>query len=105
MIILSEKRLKDPRIPDFVTVTRVKISKDMHYCHIYFSLLNNKNDYKLAEAGLNSASGYIQKIISEKVEIRFTPKVEFRYDLNEEKANKIDDILDQLSKKRDKSEK
>lgn len=100
MIILSEKQLKDPRIPDFVTVTKVKLSKDLHYCHVYFSLLNDQYDYKLAETGLNSAHGYIQKILSEKIEIKFTPKIEFRYDLNEEKANKIDNLLDQLSKQR-----
>lgn len=100
MILLSEKKIKDPRIPEFVTITRVTISKDLHYSHVYFTLLDENKNHKLVEKGLNSASGYIQKILAEKLAIRFIPKIEFRYDINEEKANKVDKLLDIISKSR-----
>lgn len=100
MILLTEKRIKDPRVPDFVSVTKVKISKDLHYCHIYFSLLDENINYTIVEKGLNSASGFVQKALAEKLTIKFTPKVEFRYDINEEKANKVDKLLDMISKQK-----
>jgi ribosome-binding factor A len=97
-IILGE--VKDPRIPKIITITKVTISKDLHYCHFYFSMLGNEVERKNALAGLNSASGFFQKIIGQKLTLRFTPKIEFRYDIEAENAYKIDAIIDKLSQER-----
>jgi ribosome-binding factor A len=102
-IILQE--VKDPRIPNILTITKVTISKDLHYCHFYFSMIGNEIEKNKALAGLNSASGFFQKLISKKLVMRFTPKIEFRLDAEEEEAYKIDEIIDKLAKEREEQEK
>lgn len=101
MKIITNKELNDPRIPEFLTIHKVAISKDLHYCHLYFSMIGDKNQKNKALIGLNNASGFLQKIISKRLILKYTPKIEFRYDEEEEKAFKIDKILDSLSKNRE----
>lgn len=101
--IISEKTLSDPRIPNFLTITKIKISKDLHYCHIYFSMFEDDNKKKLAVSGLNNACGYIQKILAERLNLKYTPKLEFRYDIEDDKAYKVDQILNSISKKNEEN--
>ena len=101
MKIITNKELNDPRIPEFMTINKISISKDLHYCHLYFSMIGDKSQRSKALNGLNSASGFLQKIISKRLALKYTPKIEFRYDEEEEKAYKIDKLLDSLSKERE----
>lgn len=98
--IISQHELKDPRIPSIITITKITLSQDLHYCHIYFSFYGEQNNKNKAVIGLNSASGYLQKNIAERLKLKYTPKIEFRYDENEEKAYKVDQLLNNLSKQR-----
>lgn len=101
MKIISARLIKDPRVPEFLTITKLTISKDLHYAHIYFTTFGNDSEKKhTAIKGLNSACGFIQKIIAEKINLKYTPKLEFRYDEEEAQAYKVDKILDTLSKER-----
>ena len=51
--------MKDPRI-GFITITKVDLTKDLRYARIYFSILGEDKDKKLALRGLNNAKGYIK---------------------------------------------
>lgn len=104
MRIITNREVKDPRIPDIMTITKVSISKDLHYCHLFFTMIGDENKRKKAIIGLNSASGYFQKMIASRIELRYTPKIEFKYDENEEKAYKIDELLESLSNKRNNND-
>lgn len=98
MKLLVSGAIKDPRVPTMLTITKVSLSKDKHYSHIYFSLNGTKQAQELAAKGLNNAKGFIQAQLAEKLQLRFTPKIEFRIDPFEEKANRVDAILDMLAK-------
>jgi ribosome-binding factor A len=102
--IIAEGEVKDPRIPKIITITRISLSKDLHYCHLYFTFLNSDTDKVKVTHGLNSASGFFQKLIGERLKIRFTPKIEFVFDEEEDKAYKISKLLSDLSKEREKKE-
>ena len=101
MEIISKHMLKDPRIPEVMTITNISLSNDLHYCHLYFSMIENEKNKEQAVKGLNSAVGFIQKIIADKLALKYTPKIVFRYDVNEEKAYKMEQLLDNLSKQRE----
>ena len=96
MKLIVSGAIKDPRVPTLLTITKVTLSADKHYSHIYFSLNGTKQAKELAVKGLNN--GFIQAQLAEKLKLRFTPKIEFRIDPFEEKANRVDAILDMLSK-------
>ena len=101
MKIITNKELSDPRIPEFMTINKISISKDLHYCHLYFSMIGDMSQKNKALNGLNNASGFLQKKIAKRLALKYTPKIEFRYNEEEDKAYKIDKILDDLSKKRE----
>ena len=98
MKLIVSGAIKDPRVPTLLTITKITLSKDKHYSHIYFSLNGTKQAKDLAVKGLNNAQGFIQAQLAEKLKLRFTPKIEFRIDPFEEKANRVDAILDMLAK-------
>lgn len=98
MKLIVSGAIKDPRVPTLLTITKITLSKDKHYSHIYFSLNGTKQAKDLAVKGLNNAKGFIQAQLAEKLKLRFTPKIEFRIDPFEEKANRVDAILDMLAK-------
>lgn len=98
MKLIVSGAIKDPRVPTLLTITKITLSKDKHYSHIYFSLNGTKQVKDLAAKGLNNAKGFIQAQLAEKLKLRFTPKIEFRIDPFEEKANRVDAILDMLAK-------
>lgn len=100
MRALTSGAVKDPRVPKIMTITDISLSKDLHYCHLYFTMIGEEKDRKQAILGLNSAKGFFQKIISENLNIRFTPKIEFRYDEKEDEALRIDNIIENIAKER-----
>ena len=44
MKIITLGEVKDPRIPRIMTITRITLSKDLHYCHLYFTTIGDKAD-------------------------------------------------------------
>ena len=104
MKAITSGEVKDPRIPMILTITEITLSKDLHYCHLYFSMRGNDADKAKAVKGLNNAAGFFQKILGERLQFRFTPKIEFRYDQKEEEAQKVYDLLKKLEQERQETE-
>jgi len=77
--LIIHDKINDPRI-GFVTVTRVELTEDFRYSKIYFSRLGSQEDCKKALDGLISATGYIRKLLGEKIRLRFVPEIEFKFD-------------------------
>ncbi len=90
------KDLDNPLLSSLVTISGVKISKDLRYSEIYFTSLD---DNKLIEKELNNASSYIRNILSKKIHLKRLPILKFIYDESFVSSNKIDSILDSISKK------
>lgn len=70
--------VRDPRLPHFLTVTGVKVSSDLSYAKIYFTVLTENK--KEAMAILNHASGYLRTVLAQSSTLRTMPKLQFVYD-------------------------
>ncbi len=92
---IIQKELADPRISAIVTITGVHISADLRSAVVYFSVLGDSDAWDSAEKGLGRASGYIQQILAKRIALRVTPKLRFVPDHTEEKAYRIERILDE----------
>lgn len=77
MAILTE--LSDPRVRD-VTVTFVEVSRDLRYAKIHVSVMGDETRQKLTIRGLQSAAGFLQAKVAERIDIRYTPKLSFHLD-------------------------
>jgi ribosome-binding factor A len=91
---LLRKDIRDPRI-GAVTLTAVKVSKDLRHARIYFNVLGSDNRENVL-AGLKSASGFIRSRVAKQLNLRFVPSIEFSYDESQDEAQRIDKLLNQV---------
>ena len=96
---IVQGEMKDPRI-GFITITQVDLTKDLRYARIYFSILGEDKDKKLALRGLNNAKGYIKGLVADRIKLRYMPEIAFAIDESLEHTKHIYDILDQIKKER-----
>lgn len=89
------KGVKDPRV-GFVTVTGVKVTDDLHLATVYFSSIGSETEQKDAEAGLNSARGYLRREVGKVLRMRYIPDLLFKHDVSIVYGNHIESILKQI---------
>lgn len=87
-------KLKDPRIPDFVTVTEVRTSPDLKTAKVYFSSINGDENEVLA--GLRSSAGFARGLLSKAMKIRYTPELIFMIDTSVKYGMFINEKLAEL---------
>ena len=79
----------------FVTITDVRVSADLSYAKVYFTVLDESKIVPTTRA-LKEASGFIRHELRDRVDIRQIPELEFVYDESIKNAQKIEDIIDKL---------
>jgi ribosome-binding factor A len=97
--MIVQRDLHDPRI-GFVTVTRVDVSPDLKNANIYFTTLAKDKSFEDTVIALQKASGYVRRLIGERIKIKFTPKINFVYDDIPQEEKRIDELLGKLRKER-----
>ncbi|MBR3209322.1 MAG: 30S ribosome-binding factor RbfA [Bacilli bacterium] len=80
---------------NFVTITDVKVSNDLSYAKVYYTVLDDSKKETTAKA-LKEASGFIRHELRERVEIRQIPELTFVYDDSINEAKKIENIIEKL---------
>mgnify|MGYP001589937401 FL=1 len=100
--IISEE-IKDPRI-GFITVTKVEVTPDLRNAKVLFSSLGGNEEKEGALEGLNSASGYIRKLLGERMRFKFIPELLFRLDESAEYVIHLNKIFDKIHKEKENKE-
>lgn len=85
--------LKDPRITGFVTVTGAKMSPDLKEVAIYVSVHGEDKVRHDTFAGLQAATGYIQREAARTIKLRYTPRMSIVYDGSVEEGDRIERLL------------
>lgn len=89
--VLSQEA-RDPRI-GFITITEVKLSDDLKYARVFYSVLGDESGKEETAKGLAKASGFLQRDIASKLRLRFTPHLTFALDPSLDEGMKIDKII------------
>ena len=102
--IISEK-VKNPNINGIITITAVKVTKDMKYAKVYLSIFNAKSKTKVIEE-IRKSKGYIKKELSLVLKARNIPELIFQEDDSMEYGNYMNEKIRSLniSKADDESE-
>ena len=79
----------------FVTITAVKVTNDLSFAKVYFTVLDDTKRTSTIEA-LKNAAGFIRKELAERLEIRHIPELEFVYDESIEYGKKIETIIENI---------
>ncbi len=90
------RELKDPRLPNMVSVVNVRVTKDLKFAKANISVMGDEKTKKDAFAALKSASGYIRKEVSRRLNLRNTPEFTFVEDDSIEYGAHIEQLLRNL---------
>ncbi len=93
MSILAD--LKDPRIQG-VTVTFVEVTADMRQAKVHVSVMGDEACERLTLRGLQSAAGFLQSKVANRIDTRYTPRLEFVLDKGVKKSLEIAAILQRV---------
>ncbi len=93
------RELKDPRIPEFISITRVSVTKDLKYAKVYVSIFQQNCDKEAAIKGLTSSAGFVRREIGRRVQLRYTPEFTFVLDEGIKQGAYINDIIAEINSK------
>ena len=96
MVEIFREDLHDPRLT-MVSVTGVDVSPDLHFARIFISGLNEEETLKVAR-DLNEQRGRIRHFLGQRIHLRFTPELDFRYDETPARAGRIEQLLGEIKK-------
>lgn len=91
--ILTE--LRDPRVRD-VTVVGVQVSPDMREAKVAVSVMGDEAQQRLSLRGLQNAAGFLQSKIANRIETRYTPRLQFVLDKGIHNALAIGELLQKI---------
>lgn len=93
--------VQNPHVNELMSITRVDITKDLHYAKVYVSVIGSDQEKQETLAALNSAAGFIAVNSSKKVVMRYFPSLTFILDDSVEKHLRIESLLNEISSERE----
>lgn len=93
-VVLFE--LRDPRVKN-ITVLSVEISPDLRNAKIYVSIMGDAKAQSLAMHGLESARGFIQSKIADRLQIKNSPIIRFVLDPSVKKSIEVSRALQEAN--------
>lgn len=94
--IFSQKILNSKVVLDnFITVSNVKVSPDLHNATVYINVFQAKNLNNVLDE-LNALSPKLRNLLNKNIKLKFSPKLSFRYDDSIDEALRIENILDSI---------
>ncbi|MBL8077969.1 MAG: 30S ribosome-binding factor RbfA [Anaerolineales bacterium] len=93
------REINDPRLKQ-IFITDVKIDRELTVADIYVSAIEGSSRSAEILAGLESASGFLRRNLSARVEVRAFPRLRFHWDPTPENADHIEKILAGLREKK-----
>lgn len=103
MVIFRELSLDDPRMTDLF-VSRVGLSADCGMCTVFFYTPRGEEYFKLRSEMLKGYAPGIRKVLSQRIKVRHTPEIFFKFDDRFEKEQRIENILEKIKTENEPSE-
>lgn len=90
--------IKDPRVGVMTSVLRVDTTPDLKYCKVFVSVLGNEEEKDGVMKGLKNATGFIRRLLAQRVNLRNTPELIFKLDDSVEYSIRMSKLIDEISK-------
>lgn len=94
LALMLQRDIKDPRI-GMVTISSVKVSKDLSFADIYVTFMDKESEADARDAmkALDSASGFLRSALAKLLSIRVMPKLRFHYDNTIVEGARLDSLI------------
>ncbi len=90
------RELRDPRLAEIVTLTRVSTSPDLSQATAYVSVMGDEETKSATVEALTHAAPYIRRQLIGRLAIRRTPDIHFSLDETMEEAAHVLDLMKHL---------
>ncbi len=97
------REVKDPRIR-FVTVTHVRMSKDLKNARVFFTSMTPGPELDEVRAAVKRATGFVQRMLAGRLHLRYTPHLTFEYDRLPEEGSRMYKMLSDIEQDLDTKE-
>jgi ribosome-binding factor A len=86
---LIRSEVRDPRLPDLVTITEVETSADLANATVHASVLGDEQAKLSAIEALTAAAPFLRRHLNERIHIRRIPTLHFILDERIEEAARL----------------
>lgn len=92
---IIQREMTEPKLPKFITISGVKVSKDLSHAKVYFTVLNaDPVDTAIA---LNTAAGYLRMLLAKAIKLRVMPQLHFVYDESIEYGKNLSNLINKVN--------
>ena len=89
--------LKDVQI-GWSSISEVEVSPDLHYARVYVTGLKEE-ETRRDVAVLRDHAPKIRHLLGKRIQLRYTPELDFRYDETAMRAGRVEELLAQIKAK------
>lgn len=91
------RKVKDPRLTEMFSITKVTCDKELTYAKVYVSIFSTDQDrIKNTFTAITSSANFVRSCLLKSMRIRAVPQLAFVLDDYMEQGDKIDKLLDEL---------
>jgi len=94
---LLAREVNDPRLKGIISITEVEVSADLRQAKVFISILGSEEKGDQVFAGLASASGFLRKMLGERLSLRYTPELSFQRDNSIERGSHLLHLMEKLA--------
>ena len=92
---IIQQEVKDPRLPSFITISAVTVTRDLGHAKIYFTALNDEAG--MADTILNASASYLRSALARTLTLRTVPQLHFIHDKSIEYGRHLSRLIDQVN--------
>ena len=97
---IIQNEIKDPRLTAMVSVTDVKVTRDLRYAKVFVSIFGKDDEEKNNTfVALKNASGYISTEIGQRINLRYNPQIIFELDDSINYGMHIEELIQRVKDK------
>ncbi|WP_097458933.1 30S ribosome-binding factor RbfA [Mangrovitalea sediminis] len=100
---LLQREIKDPRV-GLVTISDVRVSRDMGYAEVYFTLLSTEElnasspEVEQSLKVLQGAAGFLRSALGRAMKLRIVPHLRFHFDALAGESRRLDALINRAVK-------
>ena len=92
---IIKQEVRDPRLPGFITISAVTVTRDLGHAKIYFTALNDEAG--MAEVILNASASYLRSALARTLTLRTVPQLHFIHDESIEYGRHLSRLIDEVN--------
>ena len=90
-----QQEIKDPRLPRLITISAVKVTRDLGHAKVYFTVYDD--DPVQTTTLLNSAASYLRSTLAKAMTLRTVPQLHFIYDNSIAYGKHLSRLIDEVN--------